>query len=532
MTKTLAAACAAFALILPAGAHGADLNLDPLGRVALGGAEIGAFDARSDRAFVTDAGANALHIVDLSDPASPDEIETVDLSPYGAGPNSVAVSRRYGGLVAVAVEGDPKTDRGSVVLFDRNGDRRGKPIPAGALPDMLTFTPDGRTLLVANEGEPNDLYTTDPVGSVTVIGFERGIGNPRVRTAGFAGVPLDGPVRLFGFNNPSPPQDLEPEYIATDGSLAWVTLQENNAIGLLDLESAEFTKVKGLGFKDFGLVGMDASDRDNGLGSTLPSTPGQLVDNIFERPGVLGMYLPDALAAFRSGGETLLVSANEGDSRVYPPADIPGGPDEGDVFSEEIRVNGLAGAGFTIGGPLVGKTGNADLGRLTVTRPSTVGVPGLTQTSGTVESVYVLGGRSLSVWNADATLRADTGDDLERQAFVLDKANFNKSNSADSLLDDRSDNKGPEPEGVAVGVVDGTTYAFLGSERSGSIYAYDLSDPDSPLFSGHANTRPADLGPEGVAFVPSGDSPSGAPLVLIANEISGTLNVLEVTVEP
>ena len=451
------------------------------------------------------------------------------------GPNSVAVSPINGGLIAVAVEADPKTSPGSVVLFDRNGARRGKPIPAGALPDMLTFTPDGRTLLVANEGEPNDLYSVDPEGSVTVIDLDRGLGNPRVRTARFAGVPFEGPVRLFGFNSPTPAQDLEPEYIATDGSSAWVTLQENNAIGLLDVDSASFSKVKGVGFKDHGSAdnGIDASDRDNGLpGSTLPSTPAQLVDRIFPRPGVAGMYQPDAIAAFRSGGETLLVSANEGDARVYPPADIPDGPDEGSVFNEEIRVGGIAAAGYTIGAPLDSQTSAAALGRLTVTRPSTVGVPGLTQTSGTVSTVYAFGGRSLSIWTADATLEADTGDQLERLAFDLDKGNFNKTNSAGSLLDDRSDNKGPEPEGVAVGTVAGTPYAFLASERPGSIYAYDLSDPQTPLFSGYANTRTADLGPEGVVFVSPAASPSGDALVLISNEISGTLNVLRVTPEP
>lgn len=263
------------------------LALNNVGRAQLGGAEIAAFDPKSDRAFVTDAAANALHIVDLADPAAPQKVATVDLSRYGAGPNSVAVSPINGVLVAVAVEASPKTSPGSVVLFDRDGKPRAKPISTGALPDMLTFTPDGRTLLVANEGEPNDLYTTDPEGSVTVIDFDRGLGNPRVRTAGFTGISLEGPVRLFGYNNPTAAQVLEPEYIVTDGCKAWVTLQENNAIGLLDVSSATFSKVKALGFKDHGPAanGLDASDRDNGLGSTLPASGNLLVDRIFARPG-------------------------------------------------------------------------------------------------------------------------------------------------------------------------------------------------------------------------------------------------------
>ena len=541
MPKTLlAAATVALTLFAPAaaGATEAPLDLDPLGRVQLGGAESTAFHAASERAFVTDAPGNALHVVSVSDPTSPELLRTVDLGPYGGGPNSVAVSPAFGGLIAVAVEAETKTDRGSVVLFDRDGHQRGQAIRVGALPDQLSFTPDGRTLLVANEGEPNDLYTVDPQGSVTVIDFEDGVGNPRVRTAGFTGVPRDGPVRLFGFGSPTPAQDLEPEYIATDGERAWVTLQENNAIGLLDVDTATFTKVRALGFKDHGLAGngIDASDRDNGIGSTLPTDPDDLLDGIFPRPGVNGMYQPDAIATISIGGELRLVTANEGDARVYPPADIPGGAAEGSVFNEEVRVGGIAGLGYTIGGSLVGKTANAELGRLTVTKPSTVGVTGLTQAPGaTVTSVYAFGGRSMSVLDTDASVLSDTGDELERLTysgngdwFAGDRQNFNKSNSSASALDDRSDNKGPEPEGVATGRVAGTPYAFLVAERAGSIFAFDLSDPSAPLFSGYANTRPADLGPEVIAFVRAGDSPSGKPLLLVGNEISGTLTVLEV----
>lgn len=231
MLKPLGVVLALLALRVQGAASAAGpVDLTPLGRASVGGAEIAAFDPKSERAFVSDAVGNALHIVDLTDPSSPQEIDEIDLSPYGAGPNSVAVSPAFGGLVAVAVEAASKTDPGSVVLFDTDGVRRGRSIRAGALPDMLIFTPDGRTLLVANEGEPNDLYTVDPEGSVTVVDFGTGVGNPRVRRADLSGVPRTGPVRLFGFGDPTPAQDFEPEYIATDGERAWVTLQENNAI--------------------------------------------------------------------------------------------------------------------------------------------------------------------------------------------------------------------------------------------------------------------------------------------------------------
>jgi hypothetical protein len=544
-TLLLAATAALTLLVAPTVASADRLDLQPLGQVATGGAEIAAYHPASERAFVTDAGANALHIVDLSDPSAPALIRTVDLAPYGAGPNSVAVSPLFGGLVAVAVEAEPKTDPGSVVLFNRDGEQRGKVIRAGALPDMLTFSPDGRTLLVANEGEPNDLYTVDPEGSVTVIEFRRGLGNPRVRSAGFAGVPLVGPVRLFGFNAPTPAQDLEPEYLTTNGRTAWVTLQENNAVAVLDVDDARFEVVRGLGFKDHGAAGngLDPSDRDN-RGTATATCPGStrvptdvnlLCDRITPWPGVRGMYQPDAIASFRSGGETLLVTANEGDARSYPQSDLPGGPDEGDVFTDEARVGDLTGLGYTFGAPLAGNTGSAALGRLNVARPATI--PG-GPASGELTQVHSFGARSMSVWSAGGTLVADTGDELERLVFrgngswfPGDRATFNTTNdpAEATQLDNRSDNKGPEPEAVAVGRVHGTSYAFLGAERQGGIFAYDLSDPQRPAFSGYANTRPADLGPEGIAFVHRRDSPNGQPLLLVANELTGTLRVLGVS---
>jgi hypothetical protein len=246
------------------------------------------------------------------------------------------------------------------------------------------------------------------------------------------------------------------------------------------------------------------------------------------------MYQPDAIASFRSEGETFLVTANEGDARTYPQSDLPGGPEEGDVFTDEARVGDLGGLGYSFAAPLLGNTGSAALGRLNVARPATV--PG-GPASGELTQVHSFGARSMSVWSAGGDLVADTGDELERLVFrgngtwfPGDRGTFNTTNdpAEATQLDNRSDNKGPEPEAVAVGRVGGTPYAFLGAERQGGIFAYDLSDPAGPAFSGYVNTRPADLGPEGIAFVNGGDSPSGEPLLLVANELTGTLSVLGV----
>ena len=301
--------------------------------------------------------------MDLSTPSSPQEIQTIDLSPYGAGPNSVAVSPIHGGLVAVAVEASPKTDPGSVVLFDRNGEQRAKVIPTGALPDMLTFTPDGRTLLVANEGEPNDLYTVDPEGSVTVIDFDRGLGNPKrpaprasaaSRSRARCGCSASTTRRVRRTSSPS----TSPPTARPRGSRCRRTTRS----ACSNVSTARFSKVKGLGFKDHGGAGagMDASDRDNGLAARrCPPRPPSSLDRIFARPGVQGMYQPDAIAAFRAGARHAARHRQRGRRPRLPAGQHPAEPSEGSVFSEEVRVGAIAGLGYTHRRPDMGNTGNA-----------------------------------------------------------------------------------------------------------------------------------------------------------------------------
>ncbi len=181
-------------------------HLEPLGRTPAqgeGGAEIAAYAPAAKRIFATNAAANRLDVYDAANPSAPSLTRSIDLAPYGGGPNSVDVAPGKHGVVAVAVEAAAKTDPGSVELFDVSGAHLAS-VPAGPLPDMLTFTDDGKTLLVANEGEPDGVV--DPAGSVTVIDLRRGVSRARTRTARFDGVPRLGPIRDVG---------LEPEYITT-----------------------------------------------------------------------------------------------------------------------------------------------------------------------------------------------------------------------------------------------------------------------------------------------------------------------------
>lgn len=478
--------------------------------------EITAFDPTSKRLFSINLNLRQLDILDLSAPETPVPVQTVAL---GGKPNSVAVSR---GVVAVALEGAQKTDPGSIKFFNASGAFLNQ-LNVGALPDMLVFSPNGRWLLVANEGEPNSYNqadSVDPDGSVSVIdlrGDVTSLTQSDVRTASFNGsIPQENPssIRIFG-PNATISKDLEPEYITVsrDSKTAWVTLQENNAIATLDIPSATFTKIAGLGFKDHTQTAnkLDASDRD------VPGSSNNGIINIQNWP-VLGMYQPDSIASYRVKGHTYLVMANEGDARDYT------------GFSEEARVGSLAldAAAFAAQGfpdvtnGAAGLRNNDNLGRLTVTNTL-----GNTDGDAEFEKLYVFGARSFSIRKPNGELVYDSGDDLEQRTTTLVPATFNSNGTADTF-DTRSDNKGPEPEGLALGKIAGRTYAFIGLERTGGIMVYDISRPESPTFVTYATTAPTDLSPEGVLFIKGSDSPNGKPLLVVSHEVSNTVTIFQI----
>jgi 2',3'-cyclic-nucleotide 2'-phosphodiesterase/3'-nucleotidase/5'-nucleotidase len=480
-------------------------------------AEIPAYDPASKRLFVVNFAQQRIDVLNLADPANPTFAFQIS-APVNCGalPNSVAVKN---GLVAIAFEALVRTNPGYVLFTDVNG-LNGRCVQAGALPDMLTFTPDGTKVLVANEGEPNDAYSIDPEGSVSIIDVSGGLASidqSKVQTAGFtafnAPTPIDPNIRIFG-PGASVAQDLEPEYIAVtpDSKTAYVSLQENNAIGILDIATATFTSLKALGFKNHNVAGngLDASDRDNQI-------------NIANWP-VFGMYQPDAIATFESGGNQYIVSANEGDARAYA------------GFDEEVRV----GAGGYVLDPAAFPNAstlkqNANLGRLTVTRAT-----GDDTGDGRFNRILAFGARSFSIWDSNVNLVYDSGDDIEKRTAKLNPTFFN-SNHEENAFDNRSDNKGPEPEAVAVGAVNGTQYAFVGLERIGGVMAYSLTNPASPEFAHYSNNRDftvepnagtvngtvGDLGAEGLIFIQPSDSPNGKPLVVVANEVSGSTTIFE-----
>ena len=239
------------------------INLTPIGTYRTNqfnesAAEIPAFDPNSNRLFVVNAQAVSVDVLDITDPTNPTKINVIDASLLGGVANSVAVKN---GLVAIAIEAEDKQAPGRVVFFNANAAEFNEPlkvVEVGALPDMLTFTPDGTKVIVANEGEPNDEYTIDPEGSISIIDLSNGVEQAQVTTADFnafdsekEALMAEG-VRIFG-PNASVSQDLEPEYITVtkNSKTAYVSLQENNALAVVDLETNTVTDIVPLGFKNY-----------------------------------------------------------------------------------------------------------------------------------------------------------------------------------------------------------------------------------------------------------------------------------------
>ncbi len=493
-------------------------------------AEIVAHDASNQRLFVVNANAATVDVLDIRNPSAPVLVNTIDASREGASANSVAV---YGDLVAVAIEAEVKQDNGKVVFYNASDLSKAGEVTVGALPDMVTFTRDGQKVLVANEGEPNDDYTRDPEGSVSVIDLANGVDKATVKTADFRAFNgreqalREAGIRIFG-PGASAAQDFEPEYIAVsvDNTRAWVALQENNAVAVLDIENARILDVLPLGFKDHRMLGneLDASNKDGGI-------------NLRNWP-IKGMYLPDAMASYGYNGKTYYITANEGDSRDY------------DGFSEEYRVKDLQlSEAFGTEAQRKELQDSANLGRLKVT--GTLGMANDCDPSSSATDVekdcvfgelYSYGARSFSIWNEQGQRVFDSGNDFERITGNLIPHGFNASNDENGA-DDRSDDKGPEPEAVTIGEINGQNYAFIGLERVGGIMVYNVTNPQNPQFVQYLNNRDfsadkaaveagqaGDLGPEGLAFIRAEDSPNGQPILAVGNEVSGTTTLYGIDV--
>lgn len=456
--------------------------------------------------------------------------------------NSIAIDENNQ-MLAVAMAAKNVGEAGQIAFYDISGDTPAfiKNVPAGFLPDMVTFNHDGTKVVVANEGEPNGDYSIDPEGSVSIINIVEGVVADTATNIDFttynsqqAELESDGFVfanptgRTINGNviNTTVAMDLEPEYvsISKDNKYAYVSIQENNGLAIINLEDNS-VELKALGFKDWSDLQIDASDKDGGV-------------NFKSYPGLYGMYQPDTISSFSWKGANFIVSANEGDAREYffdvtDEADCAakGGLDydEDDgclAYIDESRVEDLTlAANFDYL-----NNDDDDIGRLKVST-----VKGDTNDDGQYESLYAYGARSFTIWDSNGLVVFDSGDDIGRITASVHGEAFN-NNEDENEGDTRSDDKGAEPEALTIGTIDERTFAFIGLERMGGIMVYDITNPYDVQFEDYFYNRgviegadiTGDLAPEGMVFVPAEQSATGEPLLIIGNEISGSIAVWQI----
>jgi len=449
-----------------------------------GAAEIAAYDPTTKRLFVVNNESTAkVDVLDLSAYPAVTKLPPIDVSALGGVANSVAV---WGGKLAIALEATNKQANGSVIVINTATLTLIRQIEVGALPDMVTFSPDGAFIVTANEGEPSADYANDPLGSISII---NAADNYRVKTLTFesftASLPqlAAGGFRVYG-PNATLAQDVEPEYvtISPDSKKAWVTLQENNGIAEVDLVSGTILRITPLGTIDRMVAGnaIDPSDRDNKI--SLGTWP------------VKSFLLPDAIDYFLVNGVGYLITADEGDAREYT------------AFDEQVRVGSLN-LDATIFPNATNLKLPANLGRLRVTRTGG-------QTNNVYTTLYGFGGRGFSIYKASTGQRVyESGKSLEERV-----------QGASLYDDDRSDDKGIEPEGVTVGLMNGKPIAFVGLERADAVAVYDLSNPAAPEFLQLVRTGDA---PEGVLFVSAQNSPNGRSMLVVSSEGDGTVKLYQ-----
>lgn len=481
-----------------------------------GVAEIVSYDIVKNKAWVVNGTTGMLDILDL-DNMEDGKINATSLN-IKALAEEVNPGFFYGDmtsvsvcsdlkLVAVALQAEDYDAAGYVGILNTDGEMLAM-IEAGIQPDMVTFTPDGSKILAANEGEPRNGYgedITDPVGSVTIIWLNAADpASSSHRNIGFEEFDekreelVSSGVMLTRGNLPS--VDLEPEYIDCDNDTAYITLQEANAVAILDLVSGTYRGVYSLGYQDLSL-------EENALDLI---GDGAYAANTY--PDALAAYMPDGICGYESNGKTYLVTANEGDAREW------GNGEAGTAFCNEIKETLIAADG---------------------TEAEKVRVMDPEVTDGLPEGKAVLfSSRSFSIFRVDEnglTQVFDSGKDFEELSNKFLSEYFNCSND-DNDCDSRSPKKGPEPESVTVGTVGNDLYAFIALERIGGIMAYRIdTESETATFVNYINTRDfsenpgeaepfltSDVAPEGLYFIPE------RGILLAAFEVSGTVSAYSV----
>jgi hypothetical protein len=538
-------------------------------------AEIVSYDPCSDQLYVVNSQAASIDVLALNtNNSAPSKEGNIDLSLAAAAAgieigaaNSVSAKQ---GLVAVAIEAKIKQNPGLIALYRSDDLSLLATYPTGALPDMVILSGDGQTILTANEGEPSGDYTNDPEGSITIVDISNGYSAERavVKQVSFSSFnvgasrhgELGANVRTAGPAGTSVAKDLEPEYIAlnSDNTKAYIALQENNAIAIIDIATARVDSIKGLGEKSWNAASgneLDASNKDSGVGAF--ASYEQLV----------GLYMPDTVASFSVDGSDYIISANEGDGREYiystnqqacdganhswegDEYEVGGNDEDANKYANElddcISFTDEARGGNIVDSvdglhPLkVALDDNDQLKRIKVVTDK--------ESYSANDNIVTFGARSFSIWDEQAGLVYDSGDDIAKRVFAIDSNNFNVTNDNNQSADNRSDDKGSEPEAVEVAEINGKQYAFIGLERQGGIIVYDVTVPTAPVYQSYLNNRdfsesvctlvdegdcdngvynPAagDLGPESIDYF----TRAGEHFIAVGNEVSGTTTVYQI----
>lgn len=477
------------------------------------------YDPRTERIFVGSDDRNGVDVIDVSTPTDPNKIQLINL---GGDPGKIAMSSES--ILAVS--------RSSTVrLFNADGDELVTPIsvPGAA---GLQFTPDGQKLVVSgrdnSESEVTILGLSSPDWDACRQGLAGCTINSTSSVASFnvfnsqRQALLDADVRL-PHPNLSVAEDINIAdlTVSGDSSRAWLTLADNNAIAEIDLQSPQISNIFGLGAKDNSLTNNGYSDTANSLPASLPGIRGNGLDasdvdgaiNIQTWP-IKSFYNPDDIGSYTSNGQTYLVTSNEGDA----------------ADDTKARLNTLT---LDPNNPAFPFQGDTNLGRLLAST-----VEGDTDGDGDFDETFGYGGRSFAIWATDGTQIFDSGDDFEQITAAALPSFFNASSGSNSF-DNRSDDRGPEPEAFDIGTIAGRTYAFVGFERISGIIVYDITDPFSPSFQQYINNRnfaespdsllSVDVEPEGVFFISADESPiPGVPMIAVSHEKSDSTTLYQI----
>ncbi|KAH9502412.1 Gigasin-3a [Bulinus truncatus] len=439
----------------------------------------------------------------------------------------------------IYITSDDERDRanGKLLVYSKYSEHVNKSmrlihsINVGAIPDMLQISDDCTTVLVAVEGEPYNTQDgqVDPPGAVVILHFpesnpEKSL--PTIKSLDFkkfhnsyekmlsSGVRFSYKQDVKSFTD-----ELEPEYIALDldSKKAFVVLQENNAVAEIDLVNETIKEIHGLGYKQWGHL--DASDEDEGISITYWP--------------IRSFYQPDGIKFHKWQGHKLAFTANEGEPRSYPSA----------KFDERQKGKSFINSKFSQEVPsflISALNDSSKLGKLVFSQYDGLDINGVYQ------SLYTFGGRSFSIWDTEDKFKLlyDSGSAIEEKTAEYCPHLFN---SDGEVVDSRSDNQGPQPEGITTGQIGSRLYVFVSNERPGTIIVYSIdSDVTNPRFetifcegipndsrSLRAKFDARDLymiDPEDIKFLGAGNNIGGEALLFVSGSHSSTVSVLKITV--